>query len=160
MADETSATDIPAGSQPFVLGHQAIIWISIISAIVFITFVVVLWLLCRCSCSKRRRRRSLRTRQLSTAVGDNRNDYHHWNKSIPPNDEAFAQGEGDVPLTPLARAAVRPAGVDAWEQHPGQPVVVDEAAAPTYGPRKGSRYYSGGWNLKRFSRTSQIGRAY
>lgn len=163
MADQASATDIPPSSQPIFLSHEAIIWISIISAIVCTTFAVVICLLCRCSCSKRRRRRSLRTRRLSTAVFDNRNDFHEWNKAVPPEGDGNGQREDDVVLAPLARAAVRPAGApDLWEQHPGQPVVVEEAAAPAYGSRKekGSRYYSGGWSLKRFSRASQIGRAY
>ncbi|KAK5126926.1 hypothetical protein LTR85_008284 [Meristemomyces frigidus] len=164
MAGQPTETGLPASSSPIVLGHQAIIWISIISAIVCTTFAVVTWLLCRCSCTKRRRRRSLRTRRLSTAVFDNRNDFHHWNKALPPPGEgSFGQAEEDVRLTPLTRAAVRSAGAaaDQWEQHPGEPVVVDEAAAVlAYGPRKGSRYYSGGWSLKRFSWASQIGRAY
>ncbi|KAK5131844.1 hypothetical protein LTR08_000511 [Meristemomyces frigidus] len=156
------------GSQPVFLSHQAIIWLVIVSVIVFLTFATVIWLLCRCSCSKRRRRRSLRTRRLSTAVLDDRNDYREWNHSAPLSDEAFGQGRDSVRLAPLTQAAMRPADA-AHDQHPGQPVVVDDAAAPSFEvKRSGSRYYSrstswreSAWNrLSRASRASQIGRAY
>lgn len=141
------------GSQPILLTHQAIIWLVIISVIVVSTFAVVIWLLCRCSCTKRRRRNS-------TAVLDDRNNYSQWNSNAPISDEAF--GPSDIQLQPLTKAAVRPAGA-AHEQHPGEPVIVDEnTTAPAYPNQKNSRYYSG-WKdgaLRRFSRVSQIGKAY
>jgi len=146
---------IKPGSQPILLTHQAIVWLVIVSVIVCLTFATVIWLLCRCSCSKRRRQRS---RQ----VLDDRNEFTAWNPNASHRHDEVALGEypqgpnGTSPvLTPLTRAAAKPAGV---QVHPGDPVMVDEAGPePVYtSSRDRSSRKVGGWS-GRFSRFSQIG---
>ena len=149
------------GPQPVIEGRQAIIWLTLVSTIVFLTFVIVIYLLCNCSCRRRNRKVKERSestidKHQSTQILDNRNDYRAWNPSAPLRPEEDQDG---FVLTPLTKAAVRPAGA---EQHPGEPVVIEEAEEGEGSRRrtnaKGPGYYTS-WS-GRFSRISGIGRAY
>lgn len=154
-------------SAPLKLSRQAIIWLSIISAIVFFTFVTVIWLLCRCTCLKKRRRRS-------KGILDNRNDFEMWNRSggltsapmaSAPNGIVNANKRSTVDsflAVPPARIATTRT-TRSRDNQIGDAVIVDDAAPePVYRERssnmtakKGSRYY-GRWS-ERLSRFSQIG---
>lgn len=140
------------------LSKQTIAWIAVVGAIVLVTLIVISVLLCRCKCRKRKERKRHSNGQLhrvSYEVTDGRNKFNAWNRNAPPLTE---DGESGSSTTPLRPAAVKRGGVE----YPMEPVVVDEGPATAmYTRNSRSRYYSGlssGW--KRFSRISQIGRAY
>ena len=144
---------------------EAIVWISILSVIVVATLIIVSILICRCTCSRkkraaRKRNRAGHSHHASLEVTDGRNDHWTWNRHAPfgPVDREWTDASGCM-LTPLSKAAVRPAGSQ-FTVHPGEPVVVDDKVdplTPVYAKNKGSRYYSGIQSA--WKRVSQIGRA-
>lgn len=159
--DKSNASpfDFSSQSKPAAsLGHQAIIWIVVLSCTLVAAFIVIICLLCRC-----RRKRKNRRVSRGYSVKDGRNDFHPWNKNAAPLPMAPAFGgygvavipEEQPTVTKPSRIAARPAVIE--------PMIVEQAddhVQTARNSRKTSRYYTGvGWS-KRLSRFSQIGRAF
>lgn len=102
------------------LSKQAIIWVSIVVALVTIGLGIVFWLLCSCCWSGRRK-------TIARMVGDDRMFFSAWNPRGPKMDKWQAEqmkdeegpvaiadraitSESAVELRPLKKAAVRPVG--------------------------------------------------
>ena len=133
----------------FVVTRQAIIWISIAGAIAVIGFGITLWLLCSCVRSKKRR-------QAGRRVLDDRNHFPAWNPAVDQEigtvgpgaygseypDQMIEPRRADELRQPES-VALRPLGPKG-ETHPGQPVVVNKEVeeGQSFGPRRGTRYYS------------------
>jgi hypothetical protein len=167
-----SSTTVDAKSQ--IINKHTLTWLIVVAVIVAITFTVITCLLCRC---KRRRSKAANKKKLNTAghshhsslaVTDGRNEHWAWNKNAPkPEVERVGTGQSGYSMTPLAKAAVKPAGYFDDSRAPAVHVVEEDAVSPLSPPwrrgqqqqqKTGSRYYSGFSNA--WKRISQIGRAY
>ena len=144
---------VPANSvanQPPIT-HTAIIWLAVLGAILLVTIILIAVLLCRCTCRRSKGKR----RSRGTSVVDGRNEFHAWNRNVPPVSDHWGGGYTNSVAPPTA-TTVKPAGHIGGpygDAHPGEPVIVDEVE-----PRKNSSRYYSGWS--RLSRLSHIGRAY
>ncbi|KAK5117624.1 hypothetical protein LTR62_005047 [Meristemomyces frigidus] len=150
---------VQTNSQPSLISTTAIAWIVIVAVIVTAATVTALYLLC--SCCRSRKSRSVATRPL-----DDRNHFHPWNPDVSPYPAP--EGESELELQPLAKAAVRPAGRQQTSEMV-EPEIMEEAnggemGPPPYRKERGTRYYGNREEEGLWARISQrfstVGKAY
>ena len=140
------------------LSKEAIIWLSVVSAIVLVSVVVVAVVLMR-ACTRRRQRRS-GLRSETGILMQSRNDSGKPGKRMRSHDLRSSMTGRSVGFQPggqtVAQAAVR------REQmvHPGIPVIPENSYLQPPKLERRSRYYqSKAWSHRLSRPLSQIGRA-